>query len=426
MPRSRRIGAAAAVAAALGVTALASPGHAGGIAFTAPQRLTIDTEAGGYEPGVIVDKFGTIFATAHKENTTLALSPDSRAPGKVRSMSWLWYSTDRGKTFQNLPGMTPAQEQNFEFGDEGDLASDATGHVYFVDTNVADVSFSRWKDASGTLTLESTRPALPAGEPVDDRPWIAAHGDGVVLYAGNEGDKQSYPVQHSGEAYGDGSGPGRYTIYMSTNHGDSFDNIGIGLKDSGWCRPTADKRPGSKIFFVGCTNDNGTMYAYVSTNDGKYWSRYLMGKYVGGGSQDFPSTAIGPDGTFYLMYNEKDSDKVDALMLYTSKDRGRHWTKRNILPNPGGKLGYDWFDVSAKGTLGIGYGYQPEGEKTYNIYAGTAKPNGTFHTAIVDKNVPPHGDFFQVAFGPDDKLNIVWEVQRVGILGSDVYYARQK
>ena len=426
MPHLRRLVSAAALVTAGALAATTAPSHAGGISFTTPQRLTIDPEAGGYEPGVIVDSFGTVFVTAHKENTTLALSPDTRSGTKVRSMSWLWYSKDGGKTFSDMPGLTPLNEQNVEFGDEGDLAFDATHHVYFVDTNVGDVSFSRWKSERGSVTLETTRPALPAGEPVDDRPWIAAHGDGVVLYAGNEGDNQTYPLQGSGENHGTGSGPGRYTMYMSYNHGDTFDNVGVGLKDSGWCRPAADKRKGSKVFFVGCTDDNGKMYSYVSIDDGKTWSRYLMGTYKHGGSQDFPSAAIAPDGTFYLMYNEKDADAQDALMLYTSKDRGRHWSKRNILPNPGGKLGYDWFEVSPKGTLGIGYGYAPPGVKAYNIYAGTAKKGGAFRVGVVDTNVPPHGDFFQIAFAPDDKLHITWEVQRDGILGADIYYAHSK
>ncbi|MDQ1689475.1 MAG: hypothetical protein QOK42_2450 [Frankiaceae bacterium] len=426
MPRTRPLFALVGAAAAVSLALVAAPGQASGPGFTAPQRLTVDPEAGGYEPGVIVDPAGTVLVTAHKENTTLALSPDSRSTTKIRSMSWVWYSKDGGKTFSDTPGLTPLMEQNLEFGDEGDLAYDATGHVYFIDTNVADVTFSRWKDTNRNLVMETTRPALPAGEPVDDRPWVAAHGDGVVLYAGNEGDNQTYPLQQGGEGFGDGSGPGRYTIYMSYNHGDSFDNRGVGLKDSGWCRPAADKRKGSKVFFVGCTNDAGTMYSFVSINDGKSWSRYTMGKYKHGGVQDFPSTAIAPDGTFYLMYNEKDADGQDALMLYTSKDRGRHWSKKNILPNPGGKVGYDWFEVSPKGTLGIGYGYAPEGSKTYNIYAGTARPGGHFTTGIVDRNVPPHGDFFQIAFGPDNKLHIVWEVQRDGILGSDIYYAHSK
>ena len=62
-------------------------------------------------------------------------------------------------------------------------------------------------------------------EPVDDRPWVTAHGDGHVFYFGNEGDK----------TFG-----GRYTVYQSYDGGRTFNSLGTVLPDSGWCRPAAD------------------------------------------------------------------------------------------------------------------------------------------------------------------------------------------
>src|SRR5438270_914863 len=62
---------------------------AGGTPFGAPVKVT--PELGyGYEPSVLTDKFGNIFAAAHKENWQLAVAPDINSPTYTRSMSWIW------------------------------------------------------------------------------------------------------------------------------------------------------------------------------------------------------------------------------------------------------------------------------------------------------------------------------------------------
>jgi hypothetical protein len=439
VPRTRRT-ARLLVAAATGASALASAAvpHAATAAaprFSKPQLLTTDPYTGGYEPGVVVDKFGNIVVTAHKQNHSLVLSPDARSATGTRSMSWVWWSSDGGKTFKDMPGLTQAQEQNAEFGDEGDLAWDATGHLYFVDTNVADISFTRWKASGrGELELEHTVPVAGMGNPVDDRPWVAAHGDGVVMYLGNEGDSDTYkggqaPVNGSKDA---ANGAGRFTAYMSYDHGDTFDHLGYTLKDSGWCRPITDRRPGSKTFYVVCSNDDGLHYAFATHDDGKHFTRYTMGKYT---SSSWINGAVGPDGTVYAMYHDSDADKLNHVKLYTSKNQGKTWKKTDIPTGAPGKIAYSWMDVSAKGTIGIAYYYTPDGKKDWNIWAGTAKPGKRFTFGKVapgqqlSTGNTPWGDFFQVAFGPDDKLNVVWT--RDGALAgeqglnSDIYYARQ-
>jgi hypothetical protein len=437
-----RIGVAVATAA-VAVVALAAPQGATAAAprFSKPVLLTVDANAGGYEPGIVVDKFGNIVVTAHKQNHTLVLSPDSRSTTKLRSMSWVWWSHDNGKTFADMPGLTPAGEQNAEFGDEGDLTWDATGHVYFVDTNVGDVTFSRWKaSGKGELALEATRPLGPMGEPVDDRPWITAHGDGVVMYLGNEGGTE-YPGGQppAGGAAEAANGPGRYTIYMSYDHGDTFNNLGYTLKGSGWCRPITDHRPAaaaSKTFVVVCSNDTDTHYSYVTHDDGKHWTRYTMGKYS---KSSWINGAVAKDGTIYAMYHDTDDDKMQHLMLYTSKNGGKTWTKRDVTQGRPGAIAYSWMDVSPNGTIGIAYYGSPDGKKSWYMYAGTAKPGQrlTYGKVSPGLKLAPDGgfvwgDFFQVAFGPDDKLNVVFttddniagQASTQG-LNSQIWYARQ-
>ena len=306
---------------------------------------------------------------------------------------------------------------------------------------------------------------------MDDRPWITAHGDGVVLYAGNQGDKVSYPAGAGGD--GSAYGPGRYTVYMSYNHGDTFDPLGITLADSGWCRPAADHRAGSKDLYVMCTNDGGanddttnagepgyekgTLWSYASHDDGKTWSRSRMGGYDAKADKisSYPSVTIAKDGTIYALYNASVTkhsqilpsnvpdpatgldDPIDShLFLYTSKNHGRTWTSKDVTPKKG-IIRYSWVDVANDGTLGIAYYYRADTSSDWYVYAGTAKPGKAFaatkvsNTKIASKDYgSAFGDFFQIAFGPDNKLNVVWTLQNNDLfaegLNTDIYYAKQK
>src|SRR3954471_368179 len=178
--RSTSLRIAAAGATALAAAAI-TPGWASGSAhFGAPIRVT-PANGGGYEPGIYADAEGDLFMTAHKENAELALSPDGRSATATRSMSWAWMSRDGGRHWTNLP-LGPADIQNHEFGDEGDMAVDDAHNLYFVDTTVADVTFTAWHISQGKATLKYNTPILGTAETVDDRPWIAAHGNGDVFY----------------------------------------------------------------------------------------------------------------------------------------------------------------------------------------------------------------------------------------------------
>lgn len=424
---------AAAAVAALALVTLAAPAGAAppsAIQFGPVVRVNPDL-SGGYEPAVYGDRFGNLFATAHKENYELAISPDSQSPTATRSMSWDWMSADGGRTWKEIPGL-PLNAENKQFGDEGDMALDDAGHLYFVDTNVTDVSFTRWKVSGlNRVAIETTRPILPAGQPVDDRPWITAHGDGHVFYFGNEGDKVTYPLGHGS---GSGFGPGRYTVYRSTDGGNTFDPFGYTLKDSGWCRPAAQS--GSSYVYAICTDDGrsngltdsgpaptGTIYAYVSKDDGVTFERYPIASYAAQDSTtSWPTVAIAPDGTVYALY--VDGRNLDAnglpasnrLHLFTSRDHGLHWSAQDITPFAA-RFQYGWLSISPDGrSLGIGIYSKPDAAAAWKVYGATFRPGAKPDLVSVDDAHPvtrpgaseANGDLMGSAFLADGRFNVIW------------------
>jgi hypothetical protein len=454
----RRTAPFVAATAALAAVTLALPSNAApkGPAFGKPVKVT-PANAGGYEPAVFADKYGNIFATAHKENAELAVSPDDRDPSKIRSQSWTWFSDNGGASWKNLPagpalpaGASSADVSSHTFGDEGDMATDDAGNLYFVDTNVTDINFTAWH-ASGRGKITWTRhlPTVGFGEPVDDRPWVAAHNNGTVFYFGNEGD-QTYVAGHTGEAYGNGSGPGRYTVYKSTDGGATWDHIGIQLKDSGWCRPAA--APKSKYVYAFCGNDSGRLYSFVSADDGATWNRYAVGEYTqaGGGWESFPTLQVLPNGTVWGFY--LDPQNVTAgipsaarFRAFRSTDHGKHFTEFDITPpaNKTWQFEYGAMSVSADGKkLGYAvYGRAKQGQP-YRVYATTFKLGQKPVLTSLDEANPvtpasydeAPGDFLTASFDPTGHLGVIWTrvviVNPTGVqfksLFRDIYFARTK
>src|ERR1700694_2774973 len=342
--------------------------------FGTPVRMPTFKSCGGYEPGIALDKYGNIFVTAHKQNHCLAVAQDPSAPAGARAQSWMWTSSD-GVTFTDMPGIPnlPAAPDQLDFGDEGDIALDDANHFYFVDTKVVDDSFSRWTVSGlGTahMTQDIHRPVIPSLMPVDDRPWVTAHGATTVMYAGNEGDKDSYNVGSTAAgctgpvappATGQPALGGRYTVFLSHNAGATFDPVGCTLPDSGWCRPAADHRAGSPYLFMFCTNDAGaddninnpgdpgfkvgTLWSYVSADHGKTWQRYRVDSYNSdlpsgantNGDIPWPAVTVARNGYVYALFanpssNAKQVKTGATLNLYRSTDHGVHWSRQNVTP----------------------------------------------------------------------------------------------
>jgi hypothetical protein len=455
----RKFGICALLLAAV----LLTPAFAATTTFTAPTTVT-PYPGKGYEPGLVVDKFGNIFATAHKENWQLVLGPDPNSPTYTRSMSWDWVSVDGGLTFKDIPGFTAASIEQHEFGDEGDMALDDANHLYFVDTNVTDNTITRWSVTGlDKIHFDLTRPLVPAFQPVDDRPWITAHGNGHVFYFGNEGDKVTYPL---GQGTGSGFGPGRYTVYASYDGAESFNSVGYTLKDSGWCRPAADHRYNSLYVYAFCTNDGqgndvttgpdviGNLYAYVSADDGKTFSRFTAGQYKAQDSTtSWPTLTVAPDGSLWAFYVDAgtltgcstDATGVTSctpvdnrLMVFHSTNHGQTWSKQDITPMAG-RYRYGWLSVSPDGKkLGLGVYYKPNAAAPWKVYGAIFNPGSKPALVSIDDNNPvasptsePPGDFMSTYFNPNGTLGVIWTrvdppVGGAVKLNRTIFYAHSK
>lgn len=452
--------AAMFVLAAITLGAQASAVFAAAPNFGTPVRLPTFKSCGGYEPGLALDKYGNIYVTAHKQNHCDAVADDPSAPIGVRAQSWLWTSKD-GVTFKNMPGLAnlPADPSSLDVGDEGDIALDDAGHphFYFVDTKVADNSFTRWTITGlgkQDMTQDIHRPALPTAETVDDRPWVVAHGSSTVLYAGNEGDKDTYnagdttkgctgtgvvPPQPGQKADG-----GRYTVFMSHDAGQTFDPVGCTLPDSGWCRPAADHTPGSQYLYMFCTNDAGaddnvnnpgdpgftvgTLWTYVSADNGTSWKRYKVDNYNANlpsgsntsGDITWSQTVVGKDGSVYALFNNPISNASQVktgsqLFLYHSVDHGKTWARQNVTPSNPGLIRYTWVDVASDGRVGVGYESHATLNSRWHVFAGVSSGFGhPVNYSMADPyEVAPKGDFlfgdfFEVGFDIKGRLNVVY------------------
>ena len=430
--------------------------------FAAPVLLTNVPGFGGFEPSAVVDRSGRVWVTAHKTYYGNALSPDLGAPTAARAASWLWTSTD-GVHFTNPPGATAGQEQNGFFGDEADLAVDAKNNVYFTDLNLASNSFVSWSSDPRTGALRQTyaTPTMPFAQAGTDRPFLAAGGAGTVLFTENQ-------VVQSG--YGSGSqdptepANGQQAVYVSHDGGRTLtSSVPYLVRGSSWCRPSIS-RTDARRFTLVCTDGKKGLFAEVSADAGKTWIRHSISTTDGAGFSshsvaDFPSVAQAPDGTLYVLYDRLafgdvpvvftlDSAPSATLLLFSSKDGGRTWSRRDVTPQPG-----IWAQASLAaapdGRLGLQAYYRPNQEADWTIRAGVFSPRaggervGTTDvspgTSVAPSDhVTPPGDFTQCTFGPDGKLRVVWNalvetpaepaVNASGdkLASANIFYAQQR
>jgi hypothetical protein len=109
-------------------------------------------------------------------------------PGSLSSnTSWVWRSTDGGKTFKWVPAAVPhtGKYSTCAGGGDTELGVDSSGSLYFNDLTLANFSTSRSDDHGRTVTCSNT--GVP--DTAVDRQWYAIDGDpqaGGAVYLVND------------------------------------------------------------------------------------------------------------------------------------------------------------------------------------------------------------------------------------------------
>src|SRR4030081_3095415 len=156
----------ALLAASLPIAWLAPAVNAGAASSTVPgfgREVIVDHQRITGEPSISIDSKDRIYVSGPYGFSTTA--------------SFVWRSTDHGKTFHLVPGnVLPYGKPNVTCVGGGDsaLAVDSKGRLYFADLQgLTDVSNSASSD-QGATWLSTCNAANAA---VVDRPWIAAFAD---------------------------------------------------------------------------------------------------------------------------------------------------------------------------------------------------------------------------------------------------------
>jgi hypothetical protein len=371
--------------------------------FSNPVRLGTGT---GYEPGIRIDSIGTIYYTSHG---VFPVGAGLWEASENRSASWLYRSTDKGKTWEVMEGGLAGENKLFP-ALEGDIAIDAKDRMYFVDTWAADNHISRWSNHGATMDF--IRPAVLSYE-VDDRPWLAAHGDGYVYYMSNTGWKHD----------------GRLTVHRSTDGGMIFDPIGYTFPRSGWGTLEADPNSPYVYAFMSdqfygslpATGAATEMRIWISPDRGATWSSVKVASVSGDNTSyvDYPQVAVSPvDGTVYTLWASGSSNP--QLNLGRSVDNGKTWEVHNVTPFAGA-YNSAALTVGPDGTVGIGFIRSSRVYATFwrpasNCLMDPANPDSmcTGPTSVTVRaaaeGVPDQEHFFQIRFDPTDgSLNIPYE-----------------
>lgn len=385
----------------------------GALDFTEPLQLNPEGLY-GYEPSIHVDEQGTIYVTAHK---------DSLLHEDERLASWLWYSNDGGESFRPMPSPAQVHEKLFAF--EGDFATDDEGRLYFMDTYAADNTLSHWDVSGEEPAWEMTRP-VHGTTGIDDRPWMAAHGDGIVYYAANNG--APLPAVNNVQQGPDDAS--RYWLYVSEDAGRTW-SAGYGFPSSGWCTVAADPTD-DRTVYVGCDRSTDStlpglgpsqvVTVYASMDRGQTFTEHEVASFEHGLTDGYPNVAVDAAGTPYVAWPDGDySEDSTTTVNYAYRAANGSWVTREVTPHEG-SFDEVWASGGEDGTLALTfYGTndtQPGDETEWFAYAAVStdadSPDPTWHVERIDPEPVETGpgspdDFFMNDVGPDDRLHVTYQ-----------------
>lgn len=331
---------------------------------TCAEKTDGDVNCGLDEPSIIVDGRGWIYYTA--ACCFFVSSP-------------VFVSKDHGMTFQNL-----ANPYKDAYGNEGDLALDADGNLYYMDIDLATFGFARWNpDLSPAFGYR--RP----GEPLVDRPWIRAGSPGIVHAIYNTGSDT--------------------IVYRSTDYGVNFGALPVTRFGQALARGFGDSR--GNVGMVG-----GGQFT-ESVDEGVTWSPVSPAE----GCQGADTASYDEAGTLYF--------QGDGCVVARVGDAFN--APSQAIPKDDLDVYFTWASAGAPGAVAVAYygavkddetakanGLDPNAWYLFTSFstdAASAKPH--WATVLVDPEPLGYGqlgrrlgDFMQVAVGPDGAIHIAYAV----------------
>ncbi|MBW3594705.1 MAG: glycoside hydrolase, partial [Actinobacteria bacterium] len=360
----------------------------------------------------------------------------------VAAAAPVWYSSN-GKKFKELE--TPGHIREWGIGAEGDIAVDHDGHMYFIDTYIPGLMFTRWSDWG--KKWDFTTPATGTVPGFDDRPWIAFSEEALYLYVNHVSHTAIYRSTDGGMTWDGGNllswrgkvaGQPFFPAHIAANEktgtlwvsgvnqekGKDVLSSTVAEYKNGVPKFTEavvtapQRRGGFSPIFTGPTavdaagngyttwstfdNNGCDVYYAVSTNNGKSWNKPVKVN-TGGGCATFPWITAGDDGNIALAWYETPFEKKQgaAEQFFRAVSAGRTLYGGIKVPffNYQDNLPEDapWFLHSAAVT-------------------GATSKNPKIVETRVDTKTPvlagPMGrqlwDFLQLDIGPDGRIHIAF------------------
>ena len=421
----------------------------------------------GYEPSLSIDSGGNLFVTAHKDLRwggegnpfapviggnldTWYACEDGEMTSWDYWASWFWISNDGGETwghgenFEPTPGnlvnsaVGSVSGSGSEcLGDEGDIAVDANDVVYYLDTTLEDNWWHKFTDGGNTYISPSVCERMQTMA-ADDRPWVAAQGDGIIHYLGNSG---ASPPECTADV-------GRYWYYHSESGGAPFSQCYA--MPGGWS--TISSQNNGPYVFVAqedADSDSGTVQVRVSPeygrgtgpgpSDGTWLEPVTVGPRTGNCPEGYPVVNNNEGGMVVVTWADCPNGNTGPweMNVAVSYDNGTNWSNWNATPFDRGIAMYPFVSITEDNIVSISFygldfdqdnsqdGYV-EGKKWY-LYAGALRSpmeNDTWDFKVVDPT-PLHTvtsyeqsegdthalhDFFETVMSPDgDWIGIAYQ-----------------
>lgn len=353
--------------------------------FSWGEPVLLPGQGRAYEPTLAVGPEGALYVTAHKTDA---------AQEGGRLASWLWWAPGADAEWREVRAPEAVESKAFAF--EGDVATDAEGRLYFVDTYLDDLFFARYLPSPEGPVQETARPlAVSAGQ--DDRPWLAAQGDGIVYLATNKADLigTTVPAPVNGQA-------GNIWLHVSRDRGGSWTQ-GFAFEGSRWCTLAVPSRADAALH-VGCVLHDERLVALTSRDHGDTFEARELGKLSGQLGANFPASAVDGAGRSVHVFLDHDGDATRVLLA-----RDGHEGILDVTPWEGTFV-FPAIAASATGRVAIAFqteGLRGEGEwrAVALVTEDAFVPEPVWRTVEIDVIGPrPVGDMFDLGFTPDGRL----------------------